>query len=365
VTEIDQEWLERRLEPLASKPLAQARLLLCSDDLPAAWRRAAELGKDVEEEYWKEFVPYGRGGDFRLVNEVAERLLQHNRPLAALITLELYLDPPDGSGKPSAELVLKGLEALVSLPKDHKEQVRLPSSYDIQRLLDYLQSANVDEDRLATLEWQLLPARGFQEGSPVLERRLARDPAFFLELMSLCFRRQDGTMEQDVPEGVASNAYRLLNDWKVVPGSNREGGEVDETALVDWTTKVRELAAEQDRSDICDIYIGQVLAHAKEDADDTWPTLPVRNLIEKLTNEKVERGFWTGTYNKRGITTRGPADGGQQEYELADQFDAWAQLIKDRWHRTAAVLRSLAESYRAEGRREDEQAERFKRGLEL
>src|SRR6266705_943655 len=183
MTRVDQEWLEGKLEHLAGRPLAQARLLLCS-------------------------------GDFRLVNEVAEQLLQHNRPLTALATLELYLGPPDGTDKPSAELIVKGLEALVRLPKDHVEQIRAPSSYDIQLLLDYLRSTSVDEDRLATLEWQLLPARGFQEGSPVLERRLARDPAFFLEIMSLCFRRQDGTTEQEIPEGVASNAYRLLKDWK-------------------------------------------------------------------------------------------------------------------------------------------------------
>jgi hypothetical protein len=362
MTQVDQEWLERRLEQLAGRPLAQARLLLCSDDLSAAWRKATELGADVEQHYWNEFSPYGRGGDFRLVNEVAEQLLQHNRPLTALATLELYLGPPDGTDKPSPELVAKGLEALVHLPKDHKEH--LPASYDIQRLLDYLRSSSLDEDRLASLEWQLLPARGFDERSPVLERRLARDPEFFLDIVSLCFRRKDGTMEQEVPESLAKNAYRLLHEWKIVPGSDSEGGEVNESALVEWTTKARQLATERDRSDICDIHIGQVFAHARQDPDGTWPTLPVRNVIEKLASEKVENGFWTGTFNKRGVTTRGLTDGGKQEYALADQFDDWARRIKDRWHRTAALLRSIAESYRVQGRREDEEAERFKRGLE-
>jgi hypothetical protein len=364
MTGIDQRWLDAKLEHLNDRPLAQARLLLCSDDLPAAWRKLTELDEEVDRQYWREFAPYGRGSDFRLVNEAARQLMEHNRPLGALDLLGLYAGRTEGADSPSPELVAQGLETLVRLPKDHDEPARILSSYDIQRLLDYLRSSNIDEDRLATLEWQLLPTRGFDERSPVLERRMARDPAFFLDIMSLCFRRKDGTMEQEVPEPLAKNAYRLLHEWKIVPGSDSEGGEVSEPALVEWTTKARQLAAERDRGDICDIFIGQVFAQAREDSDGTWPTLPVRNVIEKLASEKIERGFSTGTYNKRGVTTRGLTDGGRLEYALADQFDNWARLIKDRWHRTAAVLRSLAEGYRAQGRREDEEAERYKRGLE-
>lgn len=359
----DQAWLDLRLEHLTGRPLAQARLLLCSDDLPGAWDRTAQLGEEVEQQYWNEFLPFGRGGDFQLVNETADQLLRHNRPLTALTALEIYLDRKD-SGRPSAKLVAQGLETLVHLPKDHKEQVGAPSAYDIQHMLDYLQSSHLDEDRLATLEWQLLPARRFDEQSPILERRLSRDPQFFIEILSLCFRRKDGTMEQEVPQAVASNAYRLLREWKIIPGSDSVGGEVNESALMDWVARARALAAERDRGDIGDIHIGEVCAHARQDTDGTWPTLPVRNLIEKLANSKIEDGFRTGTYNKRGVVRRSLTDGGKQEYALADQFNGWAQRIADRWPRTAAVLRSLAEGYKADGRREDEEAERFKRGLD-
>lgn len=363
MTKRDLEWLDLRLEHLNGRPLAQARLLLCSDDLPAAWRKLSELGDEVEVQYWREFSPYGKG-DFRLVNETARQLLQHGRPLTALALLQIYLDRQDNSDKRSAELVAQGLETLVRLPEQHDEPVRMLSNYDIQRLLNYLQDSSLDGDRLATLEWQLLPARRFDEHSPVLERRLARDPQFFIEVLSLCFRRKDGTMEQEVSESVASNAFRLLREWKIIPGSEGERSEVNESVLMEWVGKARELAAERDRSDIGDIRIGGVFAHSRQDPDGTWPSLPVRNAIEKLANTKVEEGFRTETYNKRGITRRGLTDGGQQEYVLADQFENWARRTADRWPHTAAVLRSLAEGYRAEGRREDEEAERYKRGLD-
>lgn len=359
----DQAWLDLRLQHLTGRPLAQARLLLCSDDLPEAWNRIAQLGEEVEQRYWNEFLPFGRGGDFQLVNETAGHLLQHDSPLTALTVLKLYLNRKSSDG-PSAELVAQGLEAFVHLPKDHEEQVGPLSSYDIQNLLDYLQSSDLDEDRLGTLEWQLLPARRVNEQSPILERRLSRDPQFFIEVLSLCFRRKDGIMEQKAPEAVASNAYRLLREWRIIPGSESVGGEINEEALTGWVAKARALAAGRDRGDIGDILIGEVCAQARQDPDGTWPTLPVRNLIERLANSNIEEGFRTGTYNKRGVVSRSLTDGGKQEYAVAGQFSDWAQRIADRWPRTASVLRSLAEGYKADGRREDEEAERFKRGLE-
>jgi hypothetical protein len=238
------------------------------------------------------------------------------------------------------------------------------SRYDIQRLLDYLQRSSLDEDRLASLEWQLLPARSFHEHSPVLERRLARDPEFFTEVLSLCFRRKDGTMEREVTEAIASNAYRLLSEWRIVPGSETESGEVNQAALMEWVAQSRQIASRINRLDICDLHIGGVFAHARQDDDATWPTLSIRNAIEELANRKIEEGFQTGTLNKRGVTRHGLTDGGVQEYTLAEQFDEWARRSADRWPRTAAVLRSLAEFYKAEGRREDEEAERYMRGLD-
>jgi hypothetical protein len=360
----DHDWLQSSLEQLNGKPLAQARLLLCSGDLPDAWQRAVHLGEIVQSFYWREFSPYGRGGDFPFVREVATQLLKHRRPVAALTLLRLYLKRVTTEDRSFVDLVANVLDAVIHLPPDHIEVGRSLSSYDFQRLLDFLRISDLDEDRLATLEWQLLPARGFDEQSPVLERQLARDPEFFVKILSLCFKPKGGDMEQEIPETVSTNAFRLLHDWKVVPGSKKAGGEVDEGNLMAWIAAARHLATAVNRTNVCDIHMGQVFAHSRQDPDGTWPTLPVRNALEHLSNEKIESGFWSGAHNKQGVTSRGLTDGGEQEYKLADKFDQWARQAKDGWPRTASVLRSIAESYRSEGRREDEEAERFKRGLD-
>jgi hypothetical protein len=296
------------------------------------------------------------------VNEAGTNLLKFNRPLAALDLMALYLNKEDRRVSP--DLIVQGLERLVRLPEGHPEPQRL-SNYELESLLDYLRTSDVDEEQLGILEWQILPALGFDARSPILERRLARDPAFFVEILSLVYRpRGDDAEDADVPEHVASNAYRLLDDWQIVPGSSDRMGEVDADELNEWVVTARHLAGKAGRGEIADIQIGKVLAHARGDEDETWPTRPVRDLIERLSSPELEDGFQTEVYNSRGPTSRGLLDGGAQERELVKKYDDLAAQIRDGWPRTAAVLTSLARGYEREARRNDEEAERFRQGME-
>lgn len=354
-------WLQRALGQLAGRPVGQARLLHASNDLPETWRIAAEIGRDVEEAYWREFSPMGRGADFQLVNEAAESLMKFGRPIAALGLMNLYVRKEDRRVSP--ELVVEALEQLVRLPPDHAEAPHL-STYELENLLGYVRAGDVDEERLAVLEWQLLPALGYDGRSPVLERRLARDPAFFTEIVSLIYKPRGAEAGEKTPQHIASNAYRLLSQWKIVPGSTEEGGEVHAEVLATWTDEARKLLAEADRREVGDIHIGHVLAHAQGDDDGTWPTKPVRDLIERIASPKLEEGLRLQIYNNRGATSRGLLEGGAQERGLAARYDHLAGLIREQWPRTAAVLASLAKGYEREARRHDEEAERYREGID-
>ena len=103
---------------------------------------------------------------------------------------------------------------------------------------------------------------------------------------------------------------------------------------------------------VCDSRIGNVLAYAPEDPDGRWPCEPVRKLIENLHSEKLEEGLEIGIHNKRGVHWR--AKGGGQERMLAAKFRSFAEDVRSKWPRTAAVLKRTAESYEREARREDE-----------
>jgi hypothetical protein len=355
-------WVDEAIARVSGRPLAQARLLQqVDDDLRSAWRRAAELGSEVEQAYWAEFTTWGRG-DFRLVNEAVTNLLKFGRPLAALDLMALYVSREDRRVSP--ELIIEGLQQFLQLPSEHREPQRL-SSYELNSLLDYLRTSDVDEDQLGVLEWQLLPALGFDARSPVLERRLARDPKFFVEILSLVYRpREDDAEAVDIPEHVATNAYRLLDEWQVVPGSTDRAGEVNDDDLNAWVEASRQLARDAGRAEVADVQIGKVLAHARGDDDETWPTRPVRDLIERVASPELEEGCQIEIYNSRGPTSRGLTAGGEQERELVKRYDDLAARIRDGWPRTAAALSSLARGYEREARRHDEEAERFREGME-
>ena len=164
----------------------------------------------------------------------------------------------------------------------------------------------------------------------------------------------------------ATQAYRLLEAWKKVPGTieiipvkDRDDGDiifprgrVNEKDLFSWITTARELAKECGRLEPCDSRIGQVLAYAPEDPDGTWPCEPVRNVLEDIKSETLERGLVIGVYNKRGVHLR--IKGGIQEMMLAKKFRDYATIVQSKWPRTGAVLRSLADGYERDAKWEAE-----------
>lgn len=353
------DWLVPFAEAMTDRSQVQARLLAASNEFPVTWEVAKRLGEEVDAAYWKDFRTTGRGADFTLVNDTAQELVEHGRPAAALDLLALYRDQTNDPVNP--QLVVNAFEALLG---QEDGEIRPLSSWDIERLLEFLRRSPMDEEALALLEWRLLPGIGVEASAPILERRLAHDPSFFVEILSLCFQPETREDEREVQPQVAQNAFRLLLDWKQIPGSEEPGGEVDEARLRAWITEVRQLLIEADREAVGEGYIGKVFAHGRTDEDGTWPTLPVRNMIEEIGSTHLESGLRTGTINSRGITSRGLDEGGDQEYRLAQDYDRLAGAVADQWPRTAAVLRSLADRYRAEGRSQDEAARRFQAGLD-
>ena len=115
-----------------------------------------------------------------------------------------------------------------------------------------------------------------------------------------------------------------------------------------------------DRSAIAEQYIGKLLTHAPADPEDNvWPHLAIREGVEKWKSSEIEKGIYIGLVNSRGVTSRGPFEGGKQERELANQIRENARKL-DRWPRTRAVLIAQAESLEREAQRQDTEAEQLR-----
>jgi len=204
-----------------------------------------------------------------------------------------------------------------------------------------------------TLQHSDRPAR-------TLHKALSAQPRFFVQLLSAVFHSKDEAPPDDPAEferarAIATQAFRVLEEWKRVPGSD-DAGVIDGAALEAWMKEARRLCTEAGRAEVGDSRMGRVLSAAPRAPGEAWPPEPIREVIERCRSRDLEEGFRIGLYNRRGVTVRLPTDGGQQERELAAQYrvDALACFA---WPRTQALLERIAKGYERDAAREDQDAE--------
>lgn len=352
-----------------------ARLLLATDDHPTAWERAETVGGDVEAAFWAEFPKHGLGPDFPHVDHVATKMIEVGRVGAALDHLNLYLG--DEAGPQHAELVAHGLDLLLERPGD--PDLHHLSQFGLRRLFDYLGRSGLDEGRLARLEWAYLPAFEFEAAPPTLSGHLATEPDFFVDVVCRVYRPGDddeekgegGEEEEEEEEetepseqerAIATNAYRLLSEWRTLPG--RDGETVDYETLQSWVDRARERLWEERRLKVGDLHIGHLLAASPPDPEGAWPCQAVREVLERVQSPWIERGMETEMFNSMGVTSRGVLDGGEQERSRAAIYREQAERFHDRWPRAAAVLHDAAERFESAARRYDDEAERRRTGFD-
>lgn len=340
----------------AWSPSQRAEFLLCLPLDEATWDLAGSLDPDHDTErfYWKRVQPYGIEAE--LVERAAKKLIHWDRPFSAVDLLGLNVRRK--ISLPPALIADVLQSALQSSPENDAPLSSF--SHNVSELIEALETSDgFDESRIAAIEWGFLPVLDRHERAPrLLHRELARCPQFFAELVALVFRPEGAESREvsDDAQARASQAYKLLTSWRTVPGS-ADDGTIRADELKAWVQSAREAITASGRVATGEQMIGQVLSGSPVGADGAWPHESVRDLLEELACEDIEVGFEVGLYNSRGIVSRGLTDGGVQERELADRYAGFATQCCDRWPRTAATLRRIADGYREEGRFEDQRAE--------
>ncbi|ADX74570.1 hypothetical protein Asphe3_34680 [Pseudarthrobacter phenanthrenivorans Sphe3] len=346
----------------------QSKVLNELDDPTLAWERLDQLSGEVRENYWKEFRYWGLGLTFEHVLAVAASLIEVGRNAAAIDFLMLYskeIDTVEG-----ADVAAKAAEALLAEGLDDPEFKRL-RRYTFKSLFALLASHRdtVGRQRVVHIEWQFFPILGFDPKVPTLHAALSEDPAFFAELVSYTYRRDDADEENDTRltdlsedrrRALARHAFDVLNSWRRCPAATTEG--VDEGELREWVKGARDNLASVGRLGPGDEHIGQVMAYAAADTDGVFPPRAVRAIVQEVGSERLDAGLRRGLYNKRGVSSRGMMDGGIQEWELVKSWRENAQNSTE-WPRIKRILGDLAESYERDAHMLDQEAERRRRGL--
>jgi transcriptional regulator with XRE-family HTH domain len=359
------KWVEEfALDRWSNEQLLAFALALPSQ--PEAWDIVAKRGPTAQVDYWKRVQQFCFSKNSADVSLACTMLMNAGRPFDAVRQLAMArhrnveLDPA---------LIVHVLERGRAPMSDPDQQ----SLYDhfqydfavlIQELQEFVDAGDtrVDVNAVAALEFvyfELLD--GHLTGPKTLHTWLENEPKFFVDLLTvLCQRSDDKAGEPPEPSESdrerAIQVYRLFNSWKRVPGS-RSDGSVDEDTLRHWVQSVQSLADVEARREDADARIGNVLAWAPNEADGTWPCVPVRDAIEEFWSQELAQGFQMGIVAKRDAYWKAPDEGGSQEREMAKQYLEWADAINIEWPKTAASLRRVAEHYEADARREDAAAD--------
>jgi hypothetical protein len=330
------------------------------------WDLVDAKGDAVSAWYWAHTPSlYARGEDADEARRAIRTLLAHERPVAAISVIRMALF---NKQEIEPSLLMHALEGWMGFAAKVEKPGQLQGSrYDLHLVFQTLQQRaqqedpGVDVERLAQLEWAFLGLLDGHPAKPVTLHGLLRDdPDSFVQVLGFIFRPK-GSSAEDAPEPTqeeklrAQSGYRLLMSWQEVPGLLGDG-TVDGKKLSRWIGRARDQAEERGLLEVCDSRIGEVFAHAPGEPDRTWPCVPVRDAMEDIGTDEIFDGFGVGIYNKRGMVSKSPREGGSQERELAENYRAYAEACRVDWPRTATALRRVADEYEEEARREDAEA---------
>jgi hypothetical protein len=331
----------------SASPNEVAALLSCLPAERETWSLLETQSVAVQAAYWKSIrLGYVRGGSEDLY-KVVEQLLSAGRPRTAfqVVHAELKDVAPE-----HIVAMLDGIRA--GLETDGP----LPRGWNIGEAIAVAKaSGTVPRRTLALLEFAFYQALGHdQHGVPNLYAEILGDPALFLELICLVFKKQDGPDEplDESRKPAAQLAWSVLHYGRGTPGTG-DGKIVDAEAFCNWVAAVREGARLHDRSKVTDSTLGQWLSSCPADLDGSWPCGPVRDLLEQEDAEHMRDGFGLGIRNNRGMTSRMPDEGGGQERALVKRYKDIADALRNSHPRLAGELDQVAAYYKWDAQRED------------
>jgi hypothetical protein len=241
------------------------------------------------------------------------------------------------------------VQALLAAVKSTEPSYSL-NSYHIVELIKALQDApDANPDDLFQVEWAYLPLLDSHNGaSPkLLENRLAYDSSFFCEVISLVYRSKMNLMPDTEPtehqKAIATNAYRLLDEWRTPPGMKIDGKFSGED-FSKWLELTKSSCTESGHLEVALTHVGSVLVYCPSDPDGLWIDQAAAKALNTKDAENMRNGFSQEVFNSRGVHWVDPT--GNSERELAVKYRLQAENVENAgYQRFAATLRGLAESY--------------------
>ena len=266
--------------------------------VPNTWERVEGLLGEDQSPYWSttSVDPYQTGTD---LDFAINRLIQHGRPHEAIGCLESILH---NNASFSNKQAIDVLNAVLHAP----ESLLTADTHALVTIIKALQDdPNTNHDELCKIEWAFLPLLSQNHGaSPILlQQELANNPDFFCEVIRTVFRSKDSDESSEEPteqqKNMATNAYRLLQEWRIPPGSQKDG-TFDGEVLSDWLNKIKSICSKSGHLEIALSMLGHVLTYTPHDPDGLWLHHAVAEALNAKDARSMRDGFTTELFNSRG-----------------------------------------------------------------
>lgn len=343
-------------------PAARGDLCLGMRFETTTWELLEGWGGEAKVEYWTKVVPFLRNNvDGELSRAVGELIAVGRAPDAIdLMGMHLHVFKETAGLRPQD--IAQVLTAALT-PGPGARKLGGMDVHHAAELMDILQDAGPEWDNeLVKLEWAWFQALDHTRKPTMLHRALSENPEFFVQILSLVFRG-DGDEPSEPDENASSratNAYRLLNSWDRLPGTDSEG-KVEASRLREWVVEVRGLAKAARRVAVADLKVGEALARSPAGDDGIWPHEAVRDLLESLGGiGDIRQGFVIGRQNQRGGFSKAIGEGGRQERSIAASYREAGDALRVRWPVVANFLREIADAYARDADHEDQRGARDK-----
>ena len=326
----------------------------------SVWHFCEEWLGDYENLYWQacktHAIPNEPDSQFAI-----NKALNYDRPD---IAIECLFWNSHDTKTIDFDTCVKALLSLVN-----HSRVKDVDSWRISQLILELQKHKRNDEQnhaLVQIEFLYLPlldSNVHDDISPItLDSALATDPEFFHQVLTFVYKSDNPDMDVQVEEWASRNAWRLLFQWKKMPGV--DNGTLDYNAFVKWYDEVIKLCKASGRLNCGQTHIGHILIYTPPDPSGLWIDKRIAALLDLQENDALRDGYYTATYNSRGIHEVDMS--GKEDLEIAETFKKKAGDLEDEGFLTfAQTLRDIAQAYVGEATRWQKESERLKHQGEL
>ncbi len=317
---------------------------------------ASTLNKDVEKEYWED------------VNILSCPEEKYSNIIWKLCSVKRYTDIlhiiriKNDENTISTDIKIRVLCEMVT---NGAWDILRSHMYEISDILKTISLPKNNTQKSLLLQMEFLIYDNLRHYMNAYEIHLIQEinkgPSLLMGIYALVFKADDGFEEECSQDNtqvklkltMADLAYRFIQNYHEVPCSDPTG-EVDENALSGYFDELKRLAKQYHQTNILPLIIGRILGNFRE--TENYPSEMFCRFVEHFNDDRIDSEIRCALFNRRGMTTRSPFEGGTIERYHIQTFTKYRDKARYHSPRLTHIFENLIKEYQQMAEREDNEA---------